>query len=128
MPEYTLTLTSAQARTMLKAVELLMRLKINQPEEISRAIMDGEFYEHIGCDEFCKRRDIADKHIHEGFKAIFPLWAEVQKDSEWYRLYNLFQSVRYAIHEAEHPDTIGVDSRPPMQFTDEPIPKCEWRK
>ena len=128
MPEYTLTMNGSQARTMLKAVELLMRLKINQPEEISRAIMDGEFYEHIGCDEICKRRDIADIHLRKGFRAIFPLWSEVQKDTEWYRLYNLYQSVRYAIHEAEHPDTIGVDSRPPMQLTDEPVPKCEWRK
>ena len=128
MPEYTLTMTSAQARTMLKAVELFMRLKINQPEEISRAIMDGEFYDRIGCDEFCKRRDIADMHLRKGFMAIFPLWSEVKKDTEWYRLYNLYQSVRYAIHEAEHPESDGVDSRLPMQFTDEPIPKCEWRK
>ena len=127
MIEYVLTLNSDQAKETLKAVELLMRLKINQPEEISRTVLDG-MYERIGCDEFCKRRDEANEYLHKAFEAIFPHWSEVQKDEEWYRLYNLYQVIRYQIHLAEHPNSTGVDSYPPTQFTDEPIPECTWRK
>lgn len=126
MTEYTLKMNSIQARETLNAVELLMRLKINQPEEISRAVLDGMF-ERIGCDEFCRRRDRANEHLRAAFQEIFPTWDEVKKDEQWYRLYNLYQSIRYAIHQAEHPNSTGVDSYPPIQFTDEPIPECEWK-
>jgi len=127
MFEYTLTLNSAQAREVLKAVELLMRLKIDQPEEISRAVLDG-IYGMIGCDEFCKRRDVANGYLRMAFNAIFPYREQIVKDDEWYRLYNLYQAIRYQIHLAENPEGKGVDSYPPIQITDEPIPKCEWRK
>ena len=125
--EYTLHLNSEQAVTLLKAVELLMRLKINQPEEISRAVLDG-MYERIGIDVYCRRRDTANACLKRAFDTIFPTIDDIKKDEEWYRLYNLYQSVRYARHEAEYPNGTGVDSYPPMQMTDEPIPKCEWKK
>ena len=83
--EYTLTLDKKQARETLKAVELLMRLKINQPKEISRAILEG-MDERIDIDEFCKRRDEADIHLDHAFRAIFPTFDDVKKDEEWYRL------------------------------------------
>ena len=127
MIEYILTMNSDQAKTCLKAVELLMRLKINQPKEISKAILD-EIFEQIGCDEFCRRRDAANEYLEQAFSVIFPNWNEVKKDDEWYRLYNLYQTIRYQIHLAEYPNSIGVDSYPPIQFTDEPMPKCEFRK
>lgn len=125
--EYTLHLNSEQAVTLLKAVEVLMRMKIDQCEEISRAVLDG-MYERLGCYEYCRRRDAANAHLTSAFAEIFPTWNDVKKDAEWYRLYNLYQSVRYARHEAEYPNGTGVDSYPPMQMTDEPIPKCEWKK
>jgi hypothetical protein len=127
MIEYVLTLNSEQARETLKAVELLMRLKLNQPEGISRAVLDG-MYERIGSDEFCKRRDVADMYIKFAFRAIFPRWGEEKKDTEWYRLYNLYQVLRKAIHDAENPNGNGVDSHKPIQFTEEPLPKIEWKK
>lgn len=125
--EYTLTMNSRQAKKCLKAVELLMRLKINQPEEISRAVLDG-MYERIGIDEYLRRKDSANEHLRNAFMAIFPNWDEVLKDDEWYILYNIYQAIRYQIHLAEHPGSTGVDSYPPIQITDEPIPKCEYRK
>ena len=125
--EYTLTMNSRQAKECLKAVELLMRMKINQPEEISRAVLDG-MYERIGIDEYIRRKNGANEYLRAAFAAIFPTWDEVQKDDEWYVLYNIYQAIRYQIHLAEHPGSTGVDSYPPMQFTDEPIPKCEYRK
>lgn len=129
MATYTLTLNSDQARELRKAVELLMRLKINQPEEITRAVLDEMLEDkRIDIDTFCKRRDKANDHLKAAFDALFPHWGEIRKDKEWYRLYNIYQVVRYAIHEAENPEGKGVDSYPPTQFTDEPMPKCEWVK
>lgn len=124
MPEYTLHLNSAQAHATLSAVELLMRLKIGQYEEIPFALLD------LGDDAFCEKRDNAKPLLCEAFRALSPDGRGVhwEKDRDWYRLYNLYQSIRYAIHNAEHPDSIGVDSNPPIQFTpEEPIPQCEWR-
>lgn len=125
--QYILTLTPAQAKTVNKAVELLMRLKINQPEEIPRAVMDS-MYERIGCDEFCKRRDQANNFLKLAFLMMFTSWDEVKKDPEWYRLYNVYQVIRYAIHNVENPDGVGVDAREPMAFTDEPLPMIEVRR
>ena len=127
MPEYTLTLNSDQAHEVLKAVELLMRLKLNQPGEITRSLLDS-MYKRIGIDEYCRRRSLSDPYLKLAFKSIFPTDDDIRKDDEWYRLYNLYQALRYAIHEAEHPNSIGVDSDPPMQFTSEPLPGCAWKR
>lgn len=120
MVEYTLTLNSDQAHETLKAVELLMRLKIRQ--------FDALPYNVIGIerDDYCVKRDEAKPHLDALERIFFPNWQDIKKDAEWYRLYNLYQVLRYAIHEAEHPQTIGVDSYPPVQFSDEPLPMCEW--
>ncbi len=126
MIEYTLIMNSDQARETLKAVELLMRLKINQPHEISRAVLDG-MYERLKIDEYCKRKDEANKHLDNAFKAIFPTWDDVKKDEEWFRLYNIYQALRYQIHLAENPNSKGVDSYPPRAFTDEPVPICFYQ-
>ena len=133
--EYILTMNSDQAHTALKAIELLMRLKINQPEEIARAIMPDDYFdEKTGkvnkerFNEYIHRRDVAEQCLKAAFLQIFPTWEDVRKDEEWYRLYNLYQAIRYQIHLAEHPGSKGVDSRPPMRLTDEPIPDCRFRK
>lgn len=131
MIEYTLTMNSAQAHETLKAVELLMRLKINQSKEISRAVMPEDYWQDDKLDkemfnDYLTRRDAANRHMEMAFNYIFPSWEDAKKDEEWYRLYNIYQALRYQIHLAEHPDSTGVDSYPPTQFTEEPIPKCTW--
>ena len=127
MIEYTLKLDSKQAPIILHAIELLMRIKINQPEEISRSVLDG-LYDRIGCDEYCKRRDRANEHLNKAFREIFPTWYEVKKDQEWYILYNTYQALRYQRHLAEFPESKGVDSYPPMPTGGEAIPECSWRE
>ena len=133
MIEYTLKLNSTQAGEVLKAVELLMRLKINQPKEISRAVMpddywrDGKIDKDV-FDDFLERRDRADEHMEMAFKEIFPSWQDIRKDDEWHTLYNIFQAIRYQRHLAEHPNSVGVDSSLPMYFGGEPIPECSWRE
>lgn len=125
-PTYTLTLTSAQCRAVCNAVELLMRLKINQPEEIPRGAL--QWGDGLSVEEWCKRRDRAEPLLQQAFKELFPTWEDVKKDDKWYRLYNLYQVTRYALHEAENPEGKGVDSYPPMNFggVDEPMPKCTF--
>lgn len=130
--EYKLIMNSSQARTVLKAVELLMRLKINQPKEIIWDVMDTEtnrkdpeFYEH---------RENAEKLLEQAFNQIFafklsyPRLTDADwKDAEWYRLYNTYQVIRHALHDAENPEGDGIDKEEPMQFTEEPLPGIEWR-
>ena len=108
-----------------------MRLKINQPNEISRAVMPEDYWDdgtldHDKFDDYIKRRDSANEHMQKAFRFIFIDYAT--KDEEWYRLYNIYQALRYAIHCAENPNSKGVDSYPPIRITDEPIPECKWRQ
>ena len=120
--EYVMTMNSKQARTCLKAIELLMRLKIRQFDVLPYNVID------IMDDDYCKRRDAAKKHLDAMENALFPTWDHVVKDAEWYRLYNEYQVLRKALHDAERPNSIGVDAYPPVQLTDEPLPGMEWRE
>ena len=131
MIEYTLKLNSTQAGEVLKAVDLLMRLKINQPKEISRAVMPDDYWrdgkvDKDAFDEFIHRRDRADEYLEKAFREIFPTWEDVKKDSEWHTLYNILQALRYQRHLAEYPNSVGVDSYPPMYFGGEQILECSW--
>lgn len=125
---YTLTLTSSQLRAVCGAVELLMRLKINQPEEIPRSALS--WGDGLSVEAWCRRRDKAEPYLRLAFKELFPTSEDVKKDEQWYRLYNLYQVTRYALHEAENPSGTGVDGYPPWNAggVDETMPKCEFRK
>lgn len=125
MVEYTLKLNSQQTNYLLKAVDLLMRLKINQPKEISRDVMDG-MYARLGIDEYLRRENLANEYLEKAFAVIFPSYNEVQKDEEWHVLYNIYQAVRYQRHLAEFPNSKGVDSYPPMDLSGYGIPECTW--
>jgi len=116
--QYRLTLSTAQARAADKAIELLLRLKIGQFEEIPWAVRGGDHPE-----EFCRKRDEAKPHL-DALRKIY----DAQKDDEWHRLYDLHQVVRKAIHDAEHPETIGVDSYPVMCTSGERLARMEVLK
>ena len=120
-PSYRLTLNKTQAHTALKAIELMLRLKLNQPEEIPFALILNE-------EDFCERRDNAKPLLEAAFNIMYKGRDNTDaswKDAEWYRLYNMYQVLRKAIHDAEHPDSKGVDSYPPIAFTEEPLPGIE---
>lgn len=123
---YTLVMSSAQARVVNKAIDLLMRLKLKQYGEIPPAVLN--WGAEIGCDEYCKRRDHAEPHLRIAFDALFPTWDGVRKSLEWNRLYDLHQVIRKAIHDAEHPQTTGVDSYPPLCTAGEKMAKCTFEK
>lgn len=133
MKEYTLKLNSSQLITVMKAIDLLIRLKINQPKEIPDAIMPDDYWKDGKMDkdafnDFLKRRDRADEYLEKAFREIFPRWEDVRKDDEWYRLYNIYQTLRYQRHLAETPNGKGVDSYPPMALGGEPVPECTWKE
>jgi len=113
--QYRLTLSTAQARAADKAIELLLRLKIGQFEEIPWAVRGGDHPE-----EFCRKRDEAKPHL-DAMRKIYG----AQKDTEWHRLYDLHQVIRKAIHDAEHPGTTGIDSYPAVCTAGEKMARME---
>lgn len=118
---YTLTMSSGQLREASKAIELLMRLKLGQYDQLHWALLD------IMDEDFCEKRDEAEFHLKAAFQALFRGKKSTEwKDHEWHVLYDLYQVIRKAIHDAEYPDSIGVDSYPPMCTAVEPMAKCEW--
>lgn len=123
--EYVLTLNEHQAREACKAVELLMRLKLGQWDQIPYMLLD------LGDKDYCKKRDDANPLLHAAFNLMagenrVDAW---RKDTEWYRLYNLYQVLRHALWQTREIMTTGdnwcVDAEPPRRFTDEPLPKIE---
>lgn len=121
-PGYTLTMSNGQTKAVLKAVEFLMRLKLNQYDVIPYNLLD------IGADDYCKRRDEARPLMEKAFNTLFKNKKPSEwKDDEWYTLYDLYQVIRFAIHEAENPFGTGVDSYPPRCTAAEKMAKCEVR-
>ena len=123
MIEYTITLNSRQIRMTLKAVELLMRLKIKQAEELPYALMLKE-------PDYAERRDAAMPNLRAAFEQLFHGKEPAEwKDQDWYCLNCQYQVIRHALQQAEYPDSTGVDSYDPVQLSaDEELPKISWRK
>ena len=129
MYEYTLKLTSEQAKEIEYAVELLMRWKLKQENIVTWLLLnhDEESSDDQSASVFCRKRDA----MTPALKAAMDIQysdKNIHKDHEWHVLYNIFQSVRKAIHDAEHPWTEGVDSYPPIDPLDIGIPACTWKK
>lgn len=121
--EYKLTLTSEQAKAINRAIELLIRLKLGQYEELPFYLTD------LSRDDFCERRDIAKPYLKQAFAAMQDYREDTEwKDDEWHRLYNIHQAIRYQIHLAEYPDSTGVDSYPPHGSGGQGIPKCSYSR
>ena len=116
----TLVMNPYQAHALNRAVDLLMRLKINQPKELIWHLID------LGDNDFCERRDCAEHYLSGAFKQIYPTWESAAKDKEWHTLYNTHQVLRYAFYKNEHPSSKGVDSYPPTSFSGEPLPVLSY--
>lgn len=116
MPMYTMTVSSEQARAIDKAVELLLRLKIGQFDVLPYSLMV------LGSEGYCERRDAAKPYL-DCLERVFA--ACNHKDDEWHRLYDLHQVIRKAIHDAEHPGTVGVDSYPVVCTAGEKMARME---
>ena len=120
--EYTLTASSTQMNEILKAVELLMRLKLGQYQELVYVLGDVNNPLDSG-----KLSDV-DTLLKQAFKVLNqnkPV--KEYKDVEWHQLYDLYQVLRKAVHDAEHPDGKDLDASEPMQFGEEPLMKVKWK-
>lgn len=120
--QYTLTLTSAQAKVIDKAVELLLRLKLGQYEELPFVLMD------INLKDFGDRIQDTKPALKTAFDIMAggSLWT---KDQEWHRLYDIHQVIRHAIHNAEHPNaTWSVAAFEPICTSGEALPKIKTEK
>ena len=121
MTEYTLTINSEQCHELLKATELLMRLKLGQYQELIYSLAD------IHNTKTMPILAVVDDVLKHAFEMLYSNKKSTEyKDEEWYRLYNLYQVLRKAIHDAEHPEGTGLDASEPMQMTKEPLPKIRW--
>ena len=119
MPMYAMTVSSEQARAIDKAVELLLRLKIGQFDVLPQNLMV------LGSEGYCEHRDAAKPYL-DGLEQVFSTY--YHKDDEWHRLYDLHQVIRKAIHDAEHPETVGVDSYPVVCTAGEKMARMEVLK
>lgn len=111
----TITMDDDMARAVLDAVELSMRLRLNQPEELCWKFLDV-------CDkDFYDKRDKVVPLLKQAFDIIFPYEDYVErgriwKNDEWYRLYNVFQTMNHVF---------GIGNFPPLQLTYIPLPKVK---
>jgi len=120
--EYKLTLDSSQAKAVLDALELLMRLKLGQTFTFCQAVDE---WKHIEDVDYSRVKEYVEMALNELQRGMKPTEF---KDESWHRLYNIFQALRYARHEAEYPETTGVDAYPPFSSGGLPVPDCEWRR
>lgn len=121
MVEYTLTMNEEQCHAVYKAVELLMRLKIGQYQELIYSLCD------ITDPNISEQLSQADTLFKVAFETMNKgKTSKEYKDEEWKRLYNLYQVLHEAISKAEHPEE--TDNIEPLQFTGEKLAKIKWNK
>lgn len=124
---YVLTLTEGQAKVVGQACELYCRLHIGQLTELNHELLLAENKDNI-----CERRNAADALLLKLKELYFPqlhghghsygvgkyAWAD--------RAWDVYTTLRYRMSWYHHPEGgIGVNFDCPMQFGDEPLPKCE---
>lgn len=104
---------------LAKANELLMRLKLGQYQELVYLlcdINDPEKTEKVSAVDTMFRQ--AFEFMNDGKKP------NEYKDEEWFILYDLYQVLRKAMHDAENPQGKGLDSQEAFQTSKEPLAKC----
>ena len=68
MVKYILELTEEQAKITAQACEFFARIRMGQFQEIPYLCLRGD----ISGGDYCIRRNIAEKHLLEAQKAIYP--------------------------------------------------------
>lgn len=131
--EYTLTLSTAQAREVQDALEAIMRWKLKQPEIMREYLPDRLDWKH-DFDISLAKRNAATELLKAANDLMCPYdyyqdKDKPLKDEQWNRIYNIFQVIRHAIWEAENTkEFYTVDGNEPFPSGSEPLPKIEWKK
>lgn len=133
MTKYRLEMNEDQARSMIGALDLAIRIKLGQWGELIEHCM---VWEPSKTDEYCRRRDEAEAVLLKARNIVMPELMDmhsqhgshgVYSGEERERLYNLLLAVRSCIAWHNHPEGgYTVDFRKPMDiYVREELPKCE---
>lgn len=128
--KYRLEMNEDQARSMIGALDLAIRIKLGQWGELIEHCM---VWEPSKTDEYCRRRDEAEAVLLKARNIVMPEltgWGHsygVYNRTETERLYNVLLAVRSAIAYHNKPEGgYTVDFREPMSIhVNEEMPKCE---
>ncbi len=124
--EYVLHLNPVQMQYLSTVCEFFARIVCGQLDEFSWYIMQ----EKGG--QFAEKRDAAEPLLMQlkkiyfpelGWNASYGVGHADYSDIPW----DMYQVIRNKIAWTEHPqsDFKGVNYYPPMQFSSQPLPKCE---
>lgn len=109
MAKYILDLTEEQAKTVAQACEFFARIKMGQFNEIPYLLLSDE----LPGNDYCTRRDTANKYLLDARKAIYP---ELQGVSHSYgagkiadadRAFDVYQVLRHALGDPRQPFQLG---------------------
>ena len=130
--EYVLHMDAETAQIVAHACELYSRLRCGQFQEVRHLTVWP-----VGQDDqtFCNRLNACEEALNRARDAAFPEFAGSigrsygvghfrDADTAW----NVYQAVRYIKAWHEYPeggDTVNF--RPPLRFSDAPMPRCEIR-
>jgi hypothetical protein len=123
-------MNTKQAREVMNALEAIFRWKLKQPNIMREYLpdrldwvndFDASLAKRKGAEDLLKAAN--DLLIPYDFGDSKPL-----KDEQWHRIFNIYQTIRHAIQQAEYPDSKGVDSYPVYPSGNEPLPGIEWRE
>lgn len=133
--EYTLTLTTKQAREIQDSLEVVMRWMLKQPEIMREYLPDRLCWDHgENFDISLAKRNAATEMLKAANDLLCPYDYTNQgeaplKNDQWHRIYGIYQVIRHAIWEAESDKKYcTVDGNTPMQTGEEPLPKIDWKQ
>lgn len=121
-----LEVTMETARIIDRACDMYMRLRNGQFDELSWEMSRKKHQHSVLFD-----REEFDNKLFEARQIIFPDLPKnsnygVGKDHDGDMAYEVHEVIRYVLAYHEHPEGgYGVDFHEPMNWSGEPMPKCE---
>lgn len=127
---YNIRLNETQLLALKNACELRFRLDLKQGFELAEIIAqldtdlspDNPNHERI-FDRYIDRRNAIGEIIQALFSISSPFGQERTRNKESLIIEDIWQSCRYALYQNNpKPEHYTVDSRPPYQVSDQPLP------
>ena len=126
--KYELTMTEAQARVTIAALDFWMRMRLGQWRELAELCIE---YELGNAEDYCRKRDDAEQILMDARKTIMP---EIPRGSsygvyhfpETERAFNVLKAIRSCMAWHDHPEggwTVIFD-RPMAIRVSEKMPVC----
>ena len=131
---YTLEISEEQAEIIKIALEEYFRLRMNQTWDFADSLCFEDLKKNHTGEEFNKcieNRDMFRDELGKLLNIVHPLHFRGGKfreqTIEMLRAMDIWQVIRYKLWTSKHTDAYNwcVDSRKPMNMSDEPLPKME---